>query len=205
MTASIRKAELYASLSPALGWAVLMSGPMAEAIAERSIVELGYRSYLPMSTKAIRATQYDDDGKRSRPRGEVVQRPAFRGYLFVELWPEQPWRQLLDSRVTRGVDSMILRGERPALLTAELIDALRKAEADGDFDEPRGFRVRGQSKRRTDINDGDIVRIGNGPFRSFLGMMEGQDDAGRAKVLLSLLGRDTPISIEATDLELVDD
>lgn len=187
------------------GWMVIMSKPMAEEVAEKAISAAGYRVCLPRSSKLIRATRLDEGGRITRPRGQIVHRPAFRGYLFVELWPDQRWRDLIDSRQTRGVDSAILRGERPALLKPELIDAIRQAEDAGDFDEPTGLRLRGnkQSKRRTDINDGDYVRIETGPFASFIASVVNQDDVGRANVLVNIFGRETPINIEAAELELV--
>lgn len=188
------------------GWAVVMSKPMAEEVAEKAIREAGYGVYLPRSSKVLQATHIDVDGRKRRQRGQIVMRPAFRGYLFAEIWPDQQWRILLDSRHVRGVSDLILRNERPVLLAPALIEAMRECENSGHFDEPRGLRCRSDgptSRRRTDLADGALVTISSGPFAAFIGKLTGQDDVGRARVLLEIFGRETPIEVENKQLELV--
>jgi Transcription termination factor nusG len=74
------------------GWCVVMSKPAAEEIAERSIREAGYRVYLPCYRKILRGSRFGEDGRRIRSRrDEVVLRPLFPLYLFVELCPHQQW------------------------------------------------------------------------------------------------------------------
>lgn len=185
------------------GWCVVVSKPMAEEVAAKAIRERGYRSYLPMSSKRITGTHAGDDGRRHRRRSEMVMRPAFRGYLFAELHPGQSWGDLLDSRITRGVADIIMHGERPALLSLDLINAIAEHERLGEFDEPRGLRCRAASRRRADLEDGATVRIGDGPFSGFLASLVNQDDQGRAALLVNIFGRDTSVQWTVDALELV--
>lgn len=186
------------------GWAVVIAKSSSEEVAEKSLRQQ-FRTYLPMSRQIVRGSRYDDRGRRMRPRGELIERPAFRGYLFIELWPDQPWRFVLDSRVVRGVAGMILCGDTPSLVPPALIERFRERENLGDFDEPKGLRCKSdpKSKRRDDLEDGAIVRIGEGPFAGFLAELRDQDEAGRARLLLSVFGRQTQTTAGVGALELV--
>lgn len=188
-------------------WCVVMSKPLAEEVAEKTIRAAGHAVYLPRSSKILRG--YDEDrttGRKTRATSSApVMRPAFRGYLFFELHPDQQWRHLLDSRNTRGVANIITRGDRPVLIQPEIIDAIREQETAGEFDEPRGLRLRGTSKRRSDLSDGDTVRIGTGPFAGFLAELHNQDDLGRAHVLVQMLGRIVTTQTDAKSLEKIDE
>lgn len=185
-------------------WCVVIAKPMNEELAEKTIRSAGYRVYLPRSIRFIRERDEDENGRKTRmTKAAPVVRPAFRGYLFFELWPDQQWRHLMDSRHTRGVQRILTQGDRPVPVHSEIIKALREHEDAGLFDEPVGLRVRGNSKRRHDLSDGETVRIGAGAFAGFLAQLEGQDDQGRATALVELLGRLVPIQTDAQSLERI--
>jgi transcription antitermination factor NusG len=177
-------------------WAVVMTKPMAEQVAGKNIGVAGFRWYLPMYRKVIRGTRLDERGRRIRPRGEIVLRPLFPGYLFAELHPDQAWSPM---KKAVGVSDLIWRGERPALLDAYIVEAIRETERAGLFDEARP----GQKRKRADIEIGNQVRVLDGPFASFIGELAALDETGRARALLDLFGRETSIDIDQDSLELV--
>lgn len=64
-------------------WAVVITRPACEDIAEKRLREAGFRVYLPR-VRVVLA------GHRTpRGRGEVVLRPMLPRYLFAELHPDQ--------------------------------------------------------------------------------------------------------------------
>jgi len=178
-------------------WVVVISKPSAEEVAERSLRQAGYRVYLPRYRKVIRGTRLDERGRRVRPRGEIVMRPLFPSYLFAEVDCLSRWSSL---KRANGIADLIWRGEVAAEMKAIVIDQLREAEQSGLFDEARPSSKR---IRRNDLPIGAEVRVLDGPFSSFIGKLASLDETGRAKALLDIFGRETPIEIDQDALELV--
>jgi len=177
------------------GWCVVMSKPAAEEIAERSIREAGYRVYLPCYRKILRGSRFGEDGRRIRSRrDEVVSRPLFPLYLFVELCPHQQWSPICRSTgVTRvlGVDTV----GRPALLAPELVHLIRETERCGEFDEARE-----DTGVRTDLSPGDAVRVPE--MNNLAATLTRLADHGRAHVVGEVLGRAVSFDVQAKTLVL---
>lgn len=177
-------------------WVAVISRPAAEEVAERSLRQAGYRVYLPRYRKVIRGTRVDVRGRRVRPRGEIVMRPLFPSYLFADIDCVSQWSSL---KRANGIADLIWRGEVAAELPGSVIDGIRAAEQSGVFDEERP----GCKSKRKDLPIGAQVRVLDGPFSSFLGILSGLDETGRATALLNIFGRDTPIGIDQHALEVV--
>jgi transcriptional antiterminator NusG len=93
-------------------------------------------------------------------------------------------------RNTPGVTGFVGSGSKPTPLEeAEVNQILKQMEAEA----PRvrvGFR-KGQS-----------VRVTNGPFIDFVGVVDDiSPDKGKVKVLLSLFGRETPVELDFLQVE----
>lgn len=174
----------------AAGWAVVVTKIMAEHVAERTIRAGGYRVFAPSYKKLLRP-RLGPDHKRSG-KGEIVSRPLFQGYVFVELHPGQEFGEQLFAGVSRllrhpPVDNMT---GRPKLIPDAVIEALRVRVDDGDFDKlPTSWKIKAEP--------GDQVRALDGPLESFIGeLVSIDDDKMRAVALMSLFGRQTLVTFE---------
>lgn len=166
-----------------VGWCVVISKPMSEHIAFKSLRQGGYRPYLPMEQKIMR-------GHREN-KGQPVLRPLFPRYLFAELHPGQQWGPIMRSS---GVNNIIKDGERPALLSPDVIEAVREAERHEMFDErhiPRPIPI------------GTTVRIEDGPFRDLFGCVMAASENDRIRVFLSSVMGGAPANFKREQLEVV--
>lgn len=129
-----------------------------------------------------------------KPRGKgtrVVRKPMYPGYLFVELAPgEACWAGLL---TYEGVASLVPQNDRPVRVTAKAMAEVRRVSR------------RKRHKRReapTLFIVGEEVRVKDGPFDSFDGVVSKADNAaGRLKVDVMLLGRAVSVDLEVGQVD----
>lgn len=158
-------------------WYVVQTQPRKESFAGQNLDNQGFTSFLPRIRKTTRHAR--------RTRTGLV--PLFPRYLFVSLdLGQDRWRSV---HGTFGVARMVTDGFWPAPvphgLVEELIDA---AERFGAID------------LRESLTPGEKVRFLNGPFAETIGKLVQLDDAGRARVLLELLGSEREVSVAAESL-----
>ncbi len=123
------------------------------------------------------------DGQR-----RTVARKVFPGYILVEMVvDDESWYVV---RNTPGVTGFVGSANRPIPLEEEEVRGiLRQMEAEA----PRvrvGYQV------------GQSVRVTDGPFSEFIGVVDELDEAkGKVKVLLSFFGRETPVELDFLQIE----
>ncbi len=123
------------------------------------------------------------DGQR-----RTVARKVFPGYILVEMVvDDESWYVV---RNTPGVTGFVGSANRPIPLEDdEVRGILRQMEAEA----PRvrvGYQV------------GQSVRVTDGPFSEFIGVVDELDEAkGKVKVLLSFFGRETPVELDFLQIE----
>ena len=68
-----------------------------------------------------------------------------------------------------------------------------------------GQSNKGSRRSRTiiDFNEGDQVKVIEGPFASFVGTIETVNEKGKVKVNVSIFGRPTPVELEFSQVEKV--
>ncbi|MDR0248683.1 MAG: transcription termination/antitermination protein NusG [Oscillospiraceae bacterium] len=110
----------------------------------------------------------------------------FPGYVLVRMvMTDESWHMV---RNTRGVTGFVGPGSKPVCLTDEEVAAL------------------GVEKHEIIVNysTGDSVRIIDGPFESFVGLVdEIALDKGRVRVVVSMFGRETPVELGLDEVEPV--
>lgn len=123
------------------------------------------------------------DGKR-----RTVERRVFPGYVMVHMkMSEDSWHVV---RNTPGVTRFVGMGNRPQPLSPQEVNQiLRRMEAEAP-------------KIKVNFRVGQKVRITDGPFADFMGLVD-KIDTERAKVtvLVSFFGRETPVELDFLQVE----
>ena len=135
---------------------------------------------IPMETK-IKIK----NGKRRK-----VQEKIFPGYVLVSMVvTDASWYVV---RNTPNVTGFVGSGNTPTPVSESEIKSLMERMGK---DEPE-FKV--------DIAAGDSVQIVDGPFKDFEGKISEVDEArGKAKVLVSMFGRETPVELDFLQIKKV--
>ncbi|HLB95811.1 MAG TPA: transcription termination/antitermination protein NusG [Patescibacteria group bacterium] len=123
-------------------------------------------------------------------RRKTVEKRIFPGYVLVEMVvADDSWYIV---RNTPNVTGFIGLGVRPTPMSEEEIERIQKRMG---VDEP---------KYKIEFKTGDLVRINDGPFKSFEGKVTDIDeDKGKIKVLVSMFGRETPVSLDFLQVKKV--
>lgn len=158
-------------------WVVAQTQPKQEQLAAEYVQRQGYTTYLPRFREEVR-----ENGKWVTREGMLFPR-----YLFVQV--VNRWRWLLG---TRGVRSVVMMGEGPALLHHSIIRELKSRET-------RGYVVLPRKQRSARFRKGQRV-IGEAAIGTVAGLYAGMDDNERETVLVNMLGRNVPMSVESGSL-----
>jgi transcriptional antiterminator NusG len=123
------------------------------------------------------------DGKR-----RVVERRVFPGYILVQmLLNDDSWYVV---RNTPGVTGFVGMGNEPTPLRPEEVQGIMKRmEAEAP-------------KIKVTFRPGQKVRIIDGPFNEFIGVVDEIDmERAKVRVLVSFFGRETPVELDFLQVE----
>jgi transcriptional antiterminator NusG len=123
------------------------------------------------------------DGKR-----RTVERCLYPGYIMVQMiLSDDSWYVV---RNTPGVTGFVGMGNTPTPLRTEAVQGiLRRMEASAP-------------QVRATFKQGQKVRIIEGPFADFIGLVDGIDEARtKVRVLVSFFGRETPVELDFLQVE----
>lgn len=162
-------------------WLVATTHANSEATARTNLERQGYSVYLPMIRK-----------RRSHARKvEMVLRPLFPGYIFIDLALRHgQWRPI---QSTVGVRNLVRFGEEPASIDAGFVAGLKAREEDGAITRPA-----------TPFTVGQDVRIEGGPLDGLLARILSLEDKDRVLVLLEVMNRGVKAMLDSRQLSAVD-
>jgi len=123
------------------------------------------------------------EGKR-----RTVQRRIFPGYILVQMkMSDDSWYVV---RNTPGVTGFVGMGNKPTpLRTEEVHGIMKRMEAEAP-------------KIKVTFRSGQKVRIIDGPFNDFMGIVDEIDiDRAKVRVLVSFFGRETPVELDFLQVE----
>jgi len=118
----------------------------------------------------------------------TVNKKILPGYILVQMrMSDYSWSVV---RNTPGVTGFVGSGNKPVPLEEEEVSRILKQMAAEAPKVKVGFR-KGQS-----------VRVTDGPFIDFMGVVDDiSTEKGKVKVLLSLFGRETPVELDFLQVE----
>ncbi len=126
----------------------------------------------------------------------VSTRKLWPGYVFVDMALlddnnriiEKPWYFIKE---TQGVIGFV-GGEPPTPTPAEEVESIKtEISASEDHEKPK-----------VSFDVGETVKINNGPFLNFSGVIEEvEPDRGKLKVTVNIFGRNTPVELEYWQVE----
>lgn len=121
---------------------------------------------------------------------KIVEKKIFPGYVLVQmLLDEDSWYVV---RNTPSVTGFIGFGNKPTPLSDEEIKNIQKRMG---IEEP---------EYKIDFIEGDAVKIIDGPFKDFDGVIAEIDKIrGKIKVLVSMFGRETPVELDALQIKKI--
>jgi transcriptional antiterminator RfaH len=163
-------------------WIVVTCRQAQEVRARGELVRQGFDVYLPMRLASIRRPG------RSNVR-DLVARPFLPGYLFVRTSLSLgDWRRIWS---TFGVKGLLGSEERPAAVRDWVVDRIRDQEEGG-------FIKLGLEADRPAFDRGARVQLAG--LDQVEGMFLEQIDERRASILVSLLGRDSRVTVDLAKL-----
>ncbi len=126
----------------------------------------------------------------------VTNRKLHPGYVYVDMAlldenkrpMERPWYFVKDIQGVIG----FVGGERPMEVTADEIAVIKTQVTDSEDTE----------KPKVNFEVGETVKINDGPFLNFSGMIEEiEPEKGKLKVTVDIFGRKTPVELEYWQVE----
>jgi transcriptional antiterminator NusG len=125
-------------------------------------------------------------------RGKKVnaERKFFPGYVLIKMELSDATHHLV--KTTEKVTGFLGGGGKPQPITEAEADRIMKQVKDGiEHPKPSVLYVIGES-----------VKVTDGPFESFIGVVEDVDnDNGKVKVAVSIFGRATPVELGFAQVE----
>ena len=126
----------------------------------------------------------------------VSSRKLWPGYVFVDMVLldennriiEKPWYFIKE---TQGVIGFV-GGEPPVPTPTEEVEQIKSQISQSEETE----------KPKVNFEVGETIKINNGPFLNFSGVIEEIDpDRGKLKVTVNIFGRNTPVELEYWQIE----
>jgi transcription termination/antitermination protein NusG len=122
----------------------------------------------------------------------TMKKKFFPGYVLIKMvMTEKTWHLVKDTDKITGFiggtkdKPMPISDEEALSMTASLAEGFKRTRSVANFSE------------------GDSVKVIEGPFASFVGVVENISDKGKVKVQVSIFGRPTPVELEFSQVEKV--
>ncbi len=123
-------------------------------------------------------------------RKTVRERKLYPGYIMIEMLQDKDTWFLV--RETPGIGDFLGLKE-PIPMAEHEVNKMLSDQTEAEEDRPR---------IKIDFQKGDGVRVKDGPFENFDGVVEEVDPKnGRVKVSITVFGRSTPVDLEYWQLE----
>lgn len=123
---------------------------------------------------------------------KTTKKQLFPGYILVQMiLNEETWHVVKDTpKITGFVGDKI----RPVPIPESEVQKMTNRIAEGQS----------KPRPRVSFHEGENVRVVDGPFANFSGVVEDVNpDKGKVKVLVSIFGRSTPVELDFIQVEKI--
>ena len=177
------------SLSVGKNWYVIHTYSGYETKVKESIEERAKSSGMQEKiSRVLIPTEEVVELRQGKKR--TTSRKFFPGYVLIEMeMSDDTWHLV---KTTPKVTGFIGGKEKPTPLSEEEVGIILKQIE-------TGIAV---PKSKVQFQKGDNVRISDGPFLGFVGIVDEVDsERGKVKVMVSIFGRSTPVELDFLQLE----
>ncbi|HLB59503.1 MAG TPA: transcription termination/antitermination protein NusG [Bdellovibrionota bacterium] len=122
----------------------------------------------------------------------TIARKFFPGYILVQLvLTPETWHLVKN---TPKITGFVGDTSKPVPISEEEVMKLTRQITEGTL----------KSKPKVTFADGDQIRVIDGPFANFNGVVDDvKPDKGKVRVLVSIFGRSTPVELDFSQVEKV--
>ncbi|CAM4215849.1 transcription termination/antitermination protein NusG [Lederbergia lenta] len=135
----------------------------------------------------------DEETDIKNGKKKTIKRKVFPGYVLVEIiMTDDSWYVVRNTPGVTGFVGSSGSGSKPTPMLPEEADFILKRM--------------GMEEKRAEVNFemGETVTVKEGPFANFTGKIEDMDlDKGKAKVMVNMFGRETPVELDFTQIDKI--
>ena len=170
-------------------WYAIQTYSGSELAVKRALIQLSEETSDGKIAEVLVPTEDLIEVKKGKK--SIVERPLYPAYAFAKID--------LDTGLWHAIQSMAKVGrfigesKKPTPLSEKDITAILDK-----------VNNRAAAKPKVSFEEGEMVRVNEGPFANFNGIVEDFDMAsGQLKLNVSIFGRNTPVEISYTQVERV--
>jgi len=170
-------------------WYAIQTYSGSELAVKRALIQLSEETSDGKIAEVLVPTEDLIEVKKGKK--SIVERPLYPAYAFAKID--------LDTGLWHAIQSMAKVGrfigesKKPTPLSEKDIAAILDK-----------VNNRAAAKPKVSFEEGEMVRVNEGPFANFNGIVEDFDMAsGQLKLNVSIFGRNTPVEISYTQVERV--
>ena len=164
-------------------WYAVYTKPRQERVAEENLLRQHFDCFLPMAVNPYQ--------RRTKTQSQRIE-PLFPRYLFINAIADQ--QSLGPVRSTRGVCTLVRFGMKLVTVPEVIIQMIHRRM------NPESGLV---ELDPVTVQPGDRVKVFDGPFAGAEGILEEHHGERRALLLMELLGRQTPVEVDALLLQKI--
>ena len=156
---------------------------------EKKAEMLGYGDYIgQVKVPTVEVSEHKGGKKKT------VLRKSFPGYVLIEMeMNDETWHMVKTVPSVTGFVGAYGTSARPKPLSDEEVSLM--------FDQASEHKVKDKVAINVDFNVGEHVKIIDGPFNNFTGLVEEiNTEKGRLRVKVEIFGRGTPVNLDFTQV-----
>jgi transcriptional antiterminator NusG len=174
------------------GWYIVYCQVGKESVIKNSLEEK-IKSTVGMEQKILEVLVPEEEEIQIRKgKKMVIKKAPYKGYMYIKMIMEPSSYWFV--RSTPGIKGF-LGGRNPERMSEKEVSSIKSL-----LEKLRGS----QPKIAKKFNLGDTVRIIEGPFKHFSGVIEEiSDEKAKVKMVITVFGRPTPVELDFSQVEKI--